>query len=606
MQIPLQRNGNPGNRLRRSLIQVTAVGALLALGVSGCTSVPRNTQPQVLRPYEAPQARIAIPEPRPEENADVIFRDFLAAAAHPVDNYAAMRKFMTPELAARWQASEQVSIVDSINLISGPFAGANVQRYFARGTTVGLLGADGAYMPANSDYDVEVELVRDSSGQWRIAQLPDGVVVERQEFLDNSAPRNVYFLDPSGNQLVTDRRWLYRGVSDGATDLVTKIKNGPSAPLVPGVTTVLDSDATISVNIAPVERAQAREITITGLGEATNQMRVLLAAQLVWTLAGADYRGPWYIYADGAPLLESHEGPWTQDSEEIRSFDPSRMPGDQVRLRTVDNNGVYEMVDGVATANNTGWRARGGTILTSAAVGVDVEGTELMAAVFRDGREEDASSTLMLGRANGAPSAVLTAQSFTRPTWSPDATAVWTVRDGTTVMRIVRTDQSNQIATEEVDTTDIAEALELGTKQISEFRVNHSGTRVALIADGHVYTATIERSQNQPWRLTQLQPLPLAAGVDPVSLAWSVNETITIGAYGEESPMWRVSPDGATVSVLPKLNLSPPITVVTATSSKLYALDANALMELISGEGENQFWRQVPGVAGRMAPVSVE
>nr|WP_240393856.1 LpqB family beta-propeller domain-containing protein [Corynebacterium lactis] len=582
------------------------MSAALVLGIAGCTTVPRNTSPHVLRPFEAPQARIDVPKPRPNINPDLVLRDFYAAAAHPIDDYAAMRAFMTPDLAKSWNPRERARIVDGINLIANSTESASRQSFTARGNGVGLVGDDGAYEPVSSEYSGDVEMELGSDGQWRISSIPDGVVMEKQTFLDNNAPRNIYFLDPAGNQLVTERRWLYRGVNDGATDLMTKLKNGPSAPLIPGVTTVLRNTASISVEASSDTTAEGRTVNITGLGEVDHDLRVMLAAQIVWTLASADFRGPWLLVADGKPLVANHEGPWTKDSDEIRSFDPSRLPADLVRMRTVDNNGIYEVVDGKATPMNNGWRATGGTILTSAAVGVDVEGTELVAAVFRANRDNNAESTLMLGLASGAPAPVLTAQSLTRPSWSPDAAAVWTVKDGQTVVRLVRSTQTSQIEAEEIDTSELDSVMGGENKQISEFRVDPSGTQAAMIANGQVFIATIERSDSKPWKLTYPRAIALSEGVSPLSLTWSANQTLTIGAFGYESPMWRVYPDGATSSVLPKLNLTAPVTVVSATSSKLYALDTNALMELISGEGEEQFWRKVPGVSGRMAPVSVE
>lgn len=599
---------HPRSPLRRNARRIVAVSAALVLGVAGCTTVPRNTTPHVLRPFEAPQARIDVPKPRPNVNADLVLRDFYAAAAHPIDDYAAMRAFMTPELAKSWNPNERARIVDGINLIStnSESSNQNRQSFTARGNGVGLIGDDGAYEPNTAALEESVEMELGADGQWRISSIPDGVVMERQTFLDNNAPRNIYFLDPSGNQLVTERRWLYRGVNDGATDLLTKLKNGPSAPLIPGVTTVLRNTASISVEAGPDIAAEGRTVNISGLGEVDPDLRTMLAAQIVWTLASADFRGPWLLMADGKPLVPNHEGPWTKDSDEIRSFDPSRMPADLVRMRTVDNDGIYEVVDGRANPMGKGWRATGSTILTSAAVGVDMEGTELLAAVFRASRDNNAESTLMLGLASGTPAPVLQGQSLTRPSWSPDASAVWTVKDGNKVLRLVRSPESSQIVAEEVDTSELDGLLGEGDQQISEFRVDPSGTQVAMIANAQVYIATIERSESKPWKLTYPRRIALSEGVSPLSLTWSANQTITIGAFGYESPMWRVYPDGATSSVLPKLNLSPPVTVVSSTSSRLYALDTNALMELISGEGEEQFWRKVPGVSGRMAPVSVE
>lgn len=607
------------SKSRRALRKAVALSSVVILGTAaGCTTIPRNTNPQVLRPFEPPQVRLEVPQPRPNVNADIVLRDFFAAAAHPIDDFQAMRAFMTPELAASWKPDETARILDGVNLIAQRDGGGTHQTFTARGAVVGQIGTDGAYESQSDDYEESIEMKLGADQQWRISALPDGVVMERQAFLENHVPRNIYFLDPAGNHLVTDRRWLYRGVNDGATNLLTKLKNGPSAPLRPGVTTVLNSNASIAVEAGPVTNSDSRRVEITGLGDISQELRTMLAAQIVWTLDSADFRGPWTLIADDKPLVANHNQPWTKDTDAIQLYDPNHLPADNAPLRTVDRSGVYEIADGHATSLGRGWSASGSTAVVSAAVGVNPTGSELIAAVFRTNREgragspDNGESTLMLGGIEDQPVPVLKGDSLSRPTWSPDAEAVWTVKNGTTVVRLVRPASSAQIQQEEVDTSELHgfitddEITGRPAGRISEFRIDSSGTQAAMIIADEVYIATIERHEDRPWKLTRPRSLPMPEAITPVSLTWSLNQTVTVGGYSGDTPMWSTFPDGATSSVLPKLNLTPPIAVVTATSSKRYALDATGVMELISSEGQQQFWRQVPGARGRMAPVSVE
>lgn len=192
---------------RRSMRKLAALSSVVILGTAaGCTTIPRNTTPQVLRPFQPPQVNIEVPQPRPNVNTDVVLRDFFAAAAHPIDDFQAMRAFMTPDLAANWKPLEKARILDGVNLISQTSGGNKDQTFTARGATVGQLGTDGAYEPQSGDFEETVEMTLGDDGQWRISSLPDGVVMERQAFLDNNRPRNLYFLDPAGNHLVTDRQ----------------------------------------------------------------------------------------------------------------------------------------------------------------------------------------------------------------------------------------------------------------------------------------------------------------------------------------------------------------------------------------------------------------
>ncbi|WP_298086892.1 LpqB family beta-propeller domain-containing protein [uncultured Corynebacterium sp.] len=585
---------------RAARTRVLAAICATALVASGCTTLPRSTTPQAIRTFEAPAQELDIPEPRPDVAPDLVLRDFYTASAHPTDNYAAAREFLTDDAAATWNPAESTLIVDGINVIADGPVSQGGQTFGTRGAIVGQLGPNGAYETHTTAYEDTVRMVRGTDGQWRIAELPDGVVLERQNFLDNNSPRNIYFLDPTGNHLVPDRRWIYRGVADASIELLGKMQDGPRQRLAAGVSTALPPEA--GIEVIPHEGTPGKTVRLTGLGNLDQDLRALLAAQIVWTLSSADVRGPWILEADGAPLVETHEGPWTRDSDELRYFDPAHGPADTVPLHTVDAGGLYRITQGTAEVVGEGWTTSGSELFVSAAVGVDVTGRELIAAVSRADRGGETGSRLLLGDADTGPREVFSADILTRPSWSPDGASVWTVADGDQIIRLVASSESGQPRAEEVDMTGL---VGIGGA-ISELRVDASGTQVAFIADGRIFTATIEQTTTGPWRLVNPRALNLPEGTAPVTLAWAPNSTIIVGAYGEESPMWRLYPDGSLNYMLPKLNLSPPIAVVAATSSKIYALDDNALMELVTGEGEEQFWRAVTGVGGRAAPVTAE
>ncbi len=72
-----------------------------------------------------------------------------------------------------------------------------------------------------------IELVK-TPGGWRIDRLPNGVFLDWQQFQSTYKRNTLYFVDPTGNTVVPDPRYV--AVSDPdqlATELVSKLIAGP-------------------------------------------------------------------------------------------------------------------------------------------------------------------------------------------------------------------------------------------------------------------------------------------------------------------------------------------------------------------------------------------
>lgn len=579
--------------------RMTAALAAAALAFAGCTTMPTESAPQALRSYEERSQNMEIPEPRPDTAPDVVLRDFIAAMAHPADDYAAARAFLTGDIAGTWNPRRRSLIVEGVNVISDAGTPGDREVYTASGAVVGQLGDGGAYEQAEGTWRGEIAMVRDRSGQWRISALPDGIVMERQSFVDTHVARNLYFVDPTGNHLVPDRRWIYRGTDDGAAALLDLLRRGPRPQLARGVTSPLP--ASTAIEVGAIDAGPGMAIRYRGTGVAGADLELLLAAQTVWTLADAGLRGPWAIEVDGRPVLDRAEVAWTRDSPELKPFDPQRGPADRSALRVLGNGALYAIREDGAEIAESPWGA-GEPYLVSAAMGIDTTGEEIYAAVARGEGATAKRSTLYLGRPGQPAARPLTGQTLTRPSWSPGAAAVWTVVDGEQVRRVGRFGESGALAAERVD----IRSLESFAGEISELRIDPMGTQAAMIIEGRLVLATIVQNEGAPWALVTPREIRLPEGTVPVSLAWAPDSTILVGAWGAEAPIWRVQPDGSSNYMLPKVNLTAPIAVVAASSTRIYALDENALMELIDDQGDQQFWRPVPKVSGRAAPVTAE
>ncbi|WP_051259982.1 LpqB family beta-propeller domain-containing protein [Corynebacterium sputi] len=584
-------------RRRRAL---TAVVAGTALVLASCASLPSDSSPEVVRPYSAPGEVMEIPEPRNGVAQDVILRDFFTAMAHPTDDFEAARKFLTEDAAENWIPQREMLVLTDVNIISGVDGQSRTgDTYEVRSEVVGSLTTNGAYQQSQGSWMEEFRMDRDSDGQWLISELPDGIYLERSTFMESYVPHNIYFVDPTGQRLVPDRRWLYRGEPDQVARLMQLLRAGPRIELGQGVTTALRPSIEVSTFDLPEQTGTG--INFEGAGDISDDIRTLIAAQTVWTLGEAGLRGPWLLDADGAPLIERSSAAWTRDAPEIAALNPAISPGDSEPLRVVYNGAIYTLHDEGAEVADGIWGSAGSD-LGYAAIGLDTEGETVYAGVQNRGSGTDTSASLIVGRPGLQTQTAVNAQTLTRPSWSPGASSVWTVADGEVVHRAMWSEEQGSVSTEEVN---IAE-LESLPGAISEFRIDPSGTQAAMLKGGQLVVATVVQSDAAPWALVEPRAITLPEGVTPVSLTWNPDSALMVGDYGDESPVWRVQSDGSSSYALPRVNLTAPIAQVASTSYTVYALDEFALMELVSDEGDQQFWRAVPEVPGRAAPIVVE
>src|SRR5699024_12710013 len=151
------------------------------------------------------------------------------------------------------------------------------------------------YLPEKADLTGEIVMKR-VGNEWRIDDLPDGVVLERTEMRNHYTPKNVYFFDPSGQVLVGDRRWIHNAVQSLDTTLMSLLVSGPSQYLAPGVVHQLPTGASF---VGFSDGAYQ----FTGLSSMNEEERLSFATQVVWMLDNAEIPGPYSIYADGAPLV---------------------------------------------------------------------------------------------------------------------------------------------------------------------------------------------------------------------------------------------------------------------------------------------------------------
>lgn len=576
--------------VRRGALAVVVAGSLGF--VAACSSLPRDTGPQALRPFEDsanPDDDMNI-GPTDGQEPDLLLRDFYRASASPDGDYRAAKRYLTDNAKSNWQPHhDDMLIVDHIefNTASGPSDSAK-RKFNVRGTVIGKLGDGGKYLPEDGLYEtsVEMELV---DNQWRISSLPSGVVIERNELRNQYQPQSLYFFDSTGSVLVSDRRWLYSQQESLGASLATMLVAGPSSRLAPATKDYVPEDATF----LGIDEGTYK---FSGMSSMSTEQRMQFAAQLVWTLATASVPGPYSVLIDDVPVRDGLE---TLSTDDFAGLNPKASSDGVSPLYALANGSLVR----VASDQRVPLDDDAGELTDVSAADIGVDGTVAVVRSRGAGTAQSAGggeSQLFVGELDGTLEEALSSEFITRPTLERGGGAVWVATQDKQVVRVVRSTTSGELSTDKVDTS----ALEEIDGEISVLRLSNSGATAAMIIDGHVYTGVVQHTTTGERKIVNVHEMATEIGGTALSLDWQPDGSLLVGTSAADTPVWRVEQDGSAVSSLPSGNVTAPVVAVAASGSTLYITDAHATLQLPASGSETSFWREVPGLQGqRSVPV---
>lgn len=600
-------------RMRRWGALAVLVGCLA--GLTGCAQLPDSSAPQALGTLDRqPTSSDPLP-PIAGREPEALLQDFVQATADPANRHQAARQFLTPSAAVSWDDAASTTIVEKPDTLRESRTDDSA-TYVIRTRKIGELKADGSYRVLEGTLEDKVKLVK-VGGEWRIDDLPTGVLVERTAFNKTYRRHSLYFGNQAGTVMVPDVRWIAAPKDQLTQKLLGLLTEGPQPALSPAVRNLVSGPVTLR---GPVTKANGDPdnvgvgaggvlIDFSGGSTLDARARELLAAQVVLTLSEAEIFGPYMLLADGKPLDDRFavNGYTRQD---VEALSPASVARNRIGLHAVRDGSLVRVTDnGIVPAPGFF-----GSTHTLQSVALAPDG-QVVAAVADSGRPEpEPGRTLIIGTYDGTGFPVATGGTISRPSWTSDGTSAWAVVDGDRVIRAVHDRNSGNVSVQDVDISEfIAPASNPSSTltprlPITELRISPTGVRAALIAGGKVYLAVVTPRPDGRYALTS--PLPIAPDLSTpaVSLDWFTHNTemdsILIAREGSVDPIVRVPIDGSGLNSVTSQNLTPPLRVVAASPDRQYVADARDVMELTSSaEGGERYWRVVPGLGANAVPV---
>lgn len=355
------------------------IGLLCALMLVGCAQLPESgsvhresgaaRDTTVEAPYFAP------PGPMREGSVTSIATGFLLAMqANPLSTSVA-REFLSRQAGTTWKPNRGTITYEGYTV--QPTAGGAVlhltdtRRLDARG---GWLGGE-----LGTTQDLDLRMTKES-GQWRIENPPDALVVPVSYFESNFQRFNLWFYDQTDQVLLPDPVFIPRG-EQSATNLVRGLLAGPPGTLRDIMHSAFPDGSMLSDLSVVVTESGVAEVPVSDqvldLSPAELRQAVL---QLAWTLRQVPGIQALRLSADGSPV------PLPDGRNEIRVSEGSELDpaasGPTPRLVGLRDQRLVDL--SVAQQPPIGPLSQGGFALRAVATSSE---RRTVAAVADNGRE---------------------------------------------------------------------------------------------------------------------------------------------------------------------------------------------------------------------------
>ncbi len=285
---------------RRRPIALAAALALTAI-LAGCVSIPSSgpaTQGLAISGNSSGTSFEVNPEgPATGDSPSAILKGFIAAFQSPTGGYAVAREFLSSSFSAKWDPTQSVQVRTG-NARIVPTDETDIDYAFQSSASIDNTGA---YKQLSQSSTLSFTFTKENK-QWRISSAPNGIVLSDLTFQRLFSKHSLYFLDPTGQNLVPDLRWFPNGTA--VTRIPSALLAGPPPWLEGAVRTEFPDGTQLSDagSLVTVDSGIAHvDLTKEALS-ATPHERQLMLLQLTESLRSVGTVTGATISVGGAPL----------------------------------------------------------------------------------------------------------------------------------------------------------------------------------------------------------------------------------------------------------------------------------------------------------------
>ena len=264
---------------------LTSLTVLITLALAGCSGIPSSGSVhagEAVTVADASEIQYLPSGPRDGASQNDILTGFLEAASSPQNDFAIAREFLTPDARVAWDPSA-ITVIDSGDRI---YPSSDSTTHVVSVSTQAILDAAGRYVqqPAGSRFDLAYSFEQ-RGGQWRLSNVPQGIVIDATTFAQVFRQTSLYFLTSDRSTLVPDVRWFPARAA--TTTRVTKaLLAGPATWLAEtgAVVSAFPPGTKLVADTVPVQSGVAGvDLSGEGLADGSSNLR-LMQAQLTATL----------------------------------------------------------------------------------------------------------------------------------------------------------------------------------------------------------------------------------------------------------------------------------------------------------------------------------